>query len=396
MGRDIYKYIQTCDMCQRNKGTNQSPAGLLQPLDIPGRRWEQITMDFIVQLPLTRQKHDAIVVFVDRMTKRAYFQPTTTNATAPEIADIFFNTIFRNHGLPKVIVSDRDTKFTSKFWKALFKQLDTKLAMSTAFHPQTDGQTERMNRTLEQMLRIYTNYAQDDWDKLLTIAEFAYNNSVQSSIGYTPFELDCGQAPNTPSNLINLHPTNVEATDNFLNRWDNMMKIAQDNLSLAQQKQQKYADQHRRHSKFDKGQKVLLSSLHINDPINKDRPKKKLTPKYLGPFEIIEKISPTAYKLQLPRTWKIHPVFHISLLKPYNTDDNEFNREIPEQPEILVEDEELEYEVENILNKKYVRNKPFYLIKWKNYPLYDATSEPKENLTNCPELLKQFDANKMA
>ena len=164
-------------------------------------------MDFIVQLPLTRQKHDAIVVFVDRMTKRAYFQPTTTNATAPEIADIFFNTIFRNHGLPKVIVSDRDAKFTSKFWKALFKQLDTKLAMSTAFHPQTDGQTERMNRTLEQMLRIYTNYAQDDWDKLLTIAEFAYNNSVQSSTGYTPFELDCGQAPNTPSNLTNLHPT---------------------------------------------------------------------------------------------------------------------------------------------------------------------------------------------
>ena len=121
------------------------PAGLLQPLPTPGKRWKKVTIDFIVQLPLTRQGHDAIVVFVDRLSKRAHCQPMHTSATAPEVAKIFFTTIFRNHGLPKVIVSDRDPKFTSKFWQSVFKHLGTKTVMSITFYPQTDGQTEHMN-----------------------------------------------------------------------------------------------------------------------------------------------------------------------------------------------------------------------------------------------------------
>ena len=143
-------------------------------------------MDFIVQLPLTKQGHDAIVVFVDRLTKRAHFQAMHTSATAPEVAKIFFSVVFKNHGLPRVIISDRDAKFTSHFWQALFKQLGTKTAMSTAFHPQTDGQTERLNRTLEEMLRAYVTYKQDQWDEYLPAAEFAYNNSKQASTGFTP------------------------------------------------------------------------------------------------------------------------------------------------------------------------------------------------------------------
>ena len=161
MGKDVYKYVTTCDSCQRNKPSNQQPAGLLQPLDTPTKRWEQITMDFIVQLPVTRKGSDAIVVFVDRLTKKAIFCATNTAITAPEVAKIFFNNVFRYHGLPKIIISDRDAKFTSNFWKTLFQQLGTKLSMSTAFHPLTDGQTERMNRTLEEMLRVYLTYNQD-------------------------------------------------------------------------------------------------------------------------------------------------------------------------------------------------------------------------------------------
>ena len=136
MIKDVRKYILSCDECQRNKNSNQTPAGLLQPLTIPNQRWEHVTMDFIVQLPLTRQGKDAIVVFVDKLTKRAHFHPTNTTITAPEVAKIFFSVIFKNHGLPKVIISDRDAKFTSNFWKALFQQLGTKLSMSTAL----DGQ----------------------------------------------------------------------------------------------------------------------------------------------------------------------------------------------------------------------------------------------------------------
>ena len=127
-------------------------------MEIPKLYWEQIAIDFIVQLSLTRQGNDTIIVFTDRLTKRAHFQAMHTTATVPEVAKIFFNTIFKDHGIPKVIVSDRDAKFTSHFWKSLFNQLGTKLAMSTAFHPQTDGQTERLNRTLEDILRIYAIY----------------------------------------------------------------------------------------------------------------------------------------------------------------------------------------------------------------------------------------------
>ena len=126
LSKDVKRYILSCDQCQRNKRSNQQPAGLLQPLEIPKHRWEQMAMDFIVQLPLTRQGNDAIVVFTDRLTKRAHFQAMHTTATAPEVAKIFFNTIFKDHGIPKVIVSDRDAKFTSHFWKSLFSQLGTK------------------------------------------------------------------------------------------------------------------------------------------------------------------------------------------------------------------------------------------------------------------------------
>jgi len=174
-------------------------------------------MDFIVQLPLTRQGNDAIVVFTDRLTKRAHFQAMHTTATAPEVAKIFFNTIFKDHGIPKVIVSDRDAKFTSHFWKSLFSQLGTKLAMSTAFHPQTDGQTERLNRTLEDMLRIYATYKQDTWDEYLPAAEFVYNNSKQASTGFTPFELDNGQHPITPITLATGAINNILAASDFIN-----------------------------------------------------------------------------------------------------------------------------------------------------------------------------------
>src|SRR5271155_400040 len=220
MGKDIKKYIQTCDTCQRNKPSKQHPAGLLQHLTTPTNRWEEITMDFIVQLPLTRQEHDAIVVFVDRLTKRAHFQAMHTSATAPEVVKIFFATIFKNHGLPRVIISDRDSKFPSHFWQTLFKQLETKTAILTAFHPQTDGQTERLNRTLEEMLRAYVTYKQDQWDEYLPAAEFTYNNSKQASTGFTPFELDCGQHPNTPITTTIETSNRVPAADDFINHWN--------------------------------------------------------------------------------------------------------------------------------------------------------------------------------
>jgi len=392
MGKDIRRYVQTCDTCQRHKLSNQQQAGLLRPLEIPDNKWEEIAMDFIVQLPLTKQGHNAIVVFTDRLTKRAIFHPTHTSASAPAIAKIFFATVFKNHGLPRTIISDRDSKFTSRFWQALFKHLSTKTAMSTAFHPQTDGQTERLNRTLEEMLRIYATYKQDEWDEYLPAAEFAYNNSKQASTGFTPFELDNGQHPHTPITLAKKNITNVAPASDFIEHWHNMMTIAKDHLREAQERQTKYANNHRRHLMFKTGDQVLLSMKNTNNPVDRNRPTKKLTPRFMGPYTIIQVVSPVAYKLNLPETMKTHPVFHVSLLKPYQHSPDEFARPTPPPPVIVESDTgREEYEVETILDKRIIRKKTQYLVKWVGYPLHDATWEPVQNLSNAPERIKEFE-----
>src|SRR5256714_14646586 len=196
-------------------------------------------MDFFVRLPSTQKGHDTIVVFVDRYNKQAHFHPTHTTVTAPEVAKTFFEVIFNHHGLPKAIISDRDARFTSHFWKALFEQLGTRLSMSTTFHPQTNGQTERMNRTLEEMLRIHATYKQDQWDEYLPAAEFAYNNSKQASTGFTPFELDTSRHLITPA--ASIVPTKVPAGNEYVEHWNFIMKATQKALEQAQARQNRYA-----------------------------------------------------------------------------------------------------------------------------------------------------------
>ena len=156
LARDTRQYVATCESCQRNKHSNPHPAGLMQPLPTPQQRWETVTMDFIVQLPLTPRGFDAITV----LSKQAHFVPSRTKDTASDVARIFFDNVFRLHGMPTTFVSDRDSKFTSRFWKELHRLLDAKLAMSTVFHPQTDGQTEKANQTLESILCAFIDYRQ--------------------------------------------------------------------------------------------------------------------------------------------------------------------------------------------------------------------------------------------
>ena len=299
-------------------------------------------MDLIVQLPKTKNAFDAIVVFVDRLSKMVHFQPTTTTATAPDIAKIFFNTVFKLYRMPTTIISDRDPKFTSLFWKSLFKCFGTRLTVSTAFYPQTDGQTERNNRTLEQMLRIFVSYKQNDWDQHLSAAEFAYNNSKQASTGMSPFYLATGQNPLTPANLLHFsEESNVQTTNEMLENMSTLIKIATENLNEAQQRQSQHANTRRTELYFNIGDKVLLSSKNISLDTQAKRPSKKLQPKYIGPYEILEVISPVTYKLKLPPTLTIHPVFHVSLLKPYQENSLEFkSRIIKHLPPVIVEEEE--------------------------------------------------------
>jgi hypothetical protein len=210
---DVKDFVAYCDSCQKVKASTQLPAGLLQPLEVPRRKWQSMSMDLITGLPRTRAGHDAIWVAVDRLSKCAHFAATTTNADAKDIAELLRTRVYVNHGSPLEIVSDRDPRFTAKFSQALFELTGCRSALSTAFHPQTDGQTERVNRILEDYLRHYVGPRQTDWDKHLPEAEFAYNNSWQASINTTPFRLTYGQDPIIPFQKI--LDTNIPSADAF-------------------------------------------------------------------------------------------------------------------------------------------------------------------------------------
>ena len=391
MNNDIRQYVKSCDSCQRIKASQQVPGGLLQPLPIPTRPWEQVSMDFIVQLPKTKAGFDAIVVFVDTFSKMTHFAPTMTTATAPDTARLFFDHVFRLHGLPTSIVSDRDAKFTSKFWKTLFQTLGTKLAMSTAFHPQTDGQTERANRTLEDMLRAFTSYRQDDWDLQLTAAEFACNNAPNASTGMSPFKINAGRDPLNPYGSLTKIPDHIPASHDFLEEISNATKIAHDALVIAKANQEKNANKSRRDVQFEVDDQVLLSSAHINLASQAKRPSKKLQHRFIGPYRIIQKVSPVAYKLDIPQTLKIHPVFHVSILRPYSDPASITHRppSIPPPNPISIQDRE-EFEVERILDHRKQHNHQEYLVKWVGYPDYDASWEPAAHLEHAQDCLTDY------
>lgn len=383
MTQEIRKYTMSCEVCQKAKPSNQKPQGELNPLPIPDHPWSDISMDFITALPKTKRGHDAILVVVDRLTKMAHFIPTTTDASAKFTANLFLDNIVKLHGLPKCIVSDRDSKFTSNFWKELHAILDVKLALSTAFHPQTDGQTERTNRTLEQMLRCFISYKQDNWDELLSTSEFAYNSHKSSSTNKSPFFLNYGREIEIPSSLP-VKNSNVQAACDFASEIQIALKETKDNLIKAIHRQEQYANFSRREEEFEVDDLVLLNSKNISIPEGRV---KKLANKYYGPFKITQIISKTAYKIELPVGWNMHPVFHVSKLKKFIQDES---REQSERPDPIIIDNEPEYEIEGILDHRTRYKHKEYLILWKGYPLEDASWVKESDLDNAKETLQKY------
>jgi hypothetical protein len=348
-------------------------------------------MDFIAGLPKTPRGHDSITVFVDRLTKMVHLVPGKTTDDAPMVAQQFLNAIFRLHGLPDEIISDRGAVFTSHFWKSFTGLLDTRLATSTAFHPQTDGQTERMNRTIEQMLRFIVDYRQTNWDTLLPIVEFAMNNHRSATTTYSPFFLNYGQHPRTPSNaaLSSLVP----AVQHSLEELRATISLVKDLIRSAQDRQASLANEHRTEISFNVGDRVLLSSANITVDAQVNRPSRKLAPRFHGPFVILERIGPVAYKLDLPGTMHIHPVFHVSRLRPY-VDPRSFDpsREVPVRPPPEIIANVPEYEVERILDKRRHRRRVEYLVKWVGYPNSESTWEPLAHLGHAMDSIRDFEA----
>jgi hypothetical protein len=291
-------------------------------------------MDLITDLPPSQcydgNTYDSIVTFVCMLTKQAHFVRANKSITSPQLAHVFLDHVFSKHGLPKLIVSDRDTRITSEFWTTLFKSLGSKLNLSSAHHPQTDGQTENVHRTIEQILRAYVSPLQDDWTKWISVAEFAYNSHVHSSTQASPFYANYGFHPSAPPSLITA-PGNAAAAEYLENLRDIQASIARE-LDLAKARQAEQADRHRRDLSFKIGDRVRLSSDFISLA---EYPSSKLRPRYLGPFTIDKIISPVSYRLALPSSMsRVHPVFHVSRLLPWtdNSDLDFPDRPLPDQP----------------------------------------------------------------
>ena len=241
MKREIARYVAECHTCRQVKAEHQSPAGLLQPLPIPKWKWEEISMDFITGLPKTRRNKDAIWVIVDRLTKSAHFIPINQKDNASQLVDIYVKEIVSKHGVPQSIVSDRGSIFTAAFWRQLHNKLGSHLKYSTAYHPQTGGQTERTNQILEDMLRACVLDFGGSWDEHLALAEFSYNNSYQSSIKMAPFEALYGRNFRSPICWFEVGE-NKEFAPEIIKEKQNVIEVIRDRLKIAQSRQKSYAD----------------------------------------------------------------------------------------------------------------------------------------------------------
>jgi Chromo (CHRromatin Organisation MOdifier) domain len=367
---------------------------LLHPVAVPDDRWSVVTMDFVTDLPITPRGFDSVAVFVDKLTKMAHLAPTRKTVDALGVAQLLIERVISLHGVPLVMISDRDPRFTSEVFRAVTAQWPMAQHMSSAFHPQSDGQTERMNRLWEDIMRHYVSADQTDWDLRLPMVEFAINNSFHDSTQSTPFRLNYGRDPLTPfTHQLKSRSEGEEvrrfshlpAAAKFTEHMQESLQLAKQSMQAAQQRQKHYADAHRRDLSLSVGDMVLL---HTKNLKLKSVGSRKLLPRWVGPFRVTEVINPVAYRIQLPDNVRIHDVFHVSVLKPYLAQGS-----VQPPPPVEIEGE-LEYEVDMILNhrdvsrgKKRLRE---YLIKWKGYDAIHNSWEPDSNMSNCKETVQEY------
>jgi len=346
MEERIIDFVQSCPECQRNKATRHQPYGLSSPLELPYAPWQSIAMDFITELPLS-EDCDQLWVVIDRFTKMAHFLPLPKEKkTAADLAVTFAREIWKYHELPTDIVSDRDSRFTSEVWKEFLRLSGIRPRMSTAFHPQTDGQTKRLNQTIEAYLRAFVGKEQDNWVALLPMAEFAYNNSVTAGNGMSPFYANYGFHPVTmdPATTGPLNP----ASTVYAHWMHTVHDESRKGLEAAQERMHRYTDPNRKEPPaYQVGDLVMLSGRNIKTC----RPLRKLDHKNHGPFQIEKIVSPLTVHLTLPLNWKIHNVFHVSLFEPYQTSEH---RAPPDPSKVLREADDMEqseeYDVEEVMS----------------------------------------------
>ncbi|KAL5565172.1 hypothetical protein UlMin_028336 [Ulmus minor] len=391
MSRDVAEYVQHCLTCQQVKAEHQRPSGLLQPLMIPEWKWEHISMDFVMGLPKTLKGYNSIWVIVDRLTKSAHFLPVKNTYKMEQYAKLYVQEIVRLHGIPLSIVSDRDPKFTSTFWKSLHKAMGTRLRFSTAFHPQTDGQSERTIQTLEDMLRACVIDFQGTWEETLPLVEFSYNNSYQATIGMAPYEALYGRKCRSPIHWDEVRERKLLGPEIVQKTVDIVEKIRQ-RMKTAQSRQKSYVDRRRKPLEFAIGDKVFLKVAPMKGMMRFGK-RGKLSPRFVGPFEILERIGDLAYRVALPPAMSgIHNVFHVSMLRKYTPDPSHV---LSYDTLDLRQDLTFEESPVRILNReeRELRQKKIRLVKvlWKNHEVEEATWEREDEMrTKYPHIFGTY------
>ena len=382
MAKDIEHYVRRCEDCQKNKASLQKRHGALHPLELCYAPWDAISMDFITQLPKS-DGCSTVWVIVDRFTKMAHFVPVKNGPkTAEGCAKLFLENIWKLHGLPSSIISDRDPVFTSRFWAELMERHNVRLRKSTAFHPQTDGFTERVNQSVEEYLRQYCNYEQDNGYDLLPLVEYVYNNSATTAAQMRPFFANYGFRPRTnwPVEKESKHPV----SRNYVHWTDSEHELCVKRLEESRERMGKYYDCSRKEAPpYLVGDLVMLNGKNIRT----QRAVKKLDAKLFGPFKVVRLVGQggQSVELELPQLWRVHNVFHTSLIEPYRISvrglrvepiavtDSEYVDRLGVTHEVGydVEGNQVleDFEVEEILGSHYnaERKKVLYLIIWKGY-----------------------------
>ena len=381
--RNVRQYVRGCQTCQASKVNTHPTAPPITPHDVASNPFpfKQVSVDLVTDLPPAKGC-DSILTIVDQgLTKAAFFLPTNKTASSAEIANLYHNAVYPNYGIPDAVISDRGLQFVSSFTRDLYSKSGIELKATTAYRPQSNGEAERVNQEIGTYLCMYCVEKPNDWSLYLADAQFAHNSRVHSTHGQTPFYLLHSYEPTA-------YPSDVANTPSLAEERLEQLAANRDKAIIAHKRAQEAMIACKpglAYKKFEVGDKVWLDArnLHLKTP-------HKLTPRRLGPFEVIEEISPVVYKLRLPKSWRIHDVFHASLLMPQvTTPEYRIPKESP-LPELV--DGESEFKVENILQHKFVGRKKEvrYLVQWRGYSRAESTWEPEEHLKNPPEVLEAY------